>query len=170
MDLSLITLRVLHIVSGVFWTGGVFFFTLIMEPRLRALGPTIQRPAMQSITPVMGPAFAIAGLISMVTGVAIVFVLRSGDLSGVFDTRWGWAILVGFISTLIAATIGFGFALRTVRRMRDVATGFEGRPPNPDEMQLMQSLSARLIVLGRTVFVFLLITLLAMASARFLGA
>jgi len=57
MDLGLITLRVLHIVSGVFWVGGVFFFTLILEPRLRALGPTIQRPAMQSITPVMGPAF-----------------------------------------------------------------------------------------------------------------
>ena len=167
MDLGLITLRVLHIVSGVFWAGGVFFFTLIMEPRLRALGPTIQRPAMQSITPVMGPAFAIAGVISMVTGIAIVFVLRSGDLSSVFDSRWGWTILVGFISTLIAAAIGFGSALKTVRLMRDVATGFEGRSPNPDEMQLLQSLSARLIVLGRAVFVFLLITLLAMSSARF---
>ena len=133
----------------------------------RALGPTIQRPAMQSITPVMGPAFATAGAITIVTGVAIVLVLRSGDLSGIFDTRWGWAILVGFVSTLIAAVIGFGFALRTVRRMHGVAAGFEGRPPNPDEMQLLQSLSARLIVLGRTVFVFLLITLLAMASARF---
>ncbi len=167
MDLGLITLRVLHIVSGVFWTGGVFFFTLILEPRLRALGPTVQRPAMQSIAPVMGPAFATAGVITMVTGVAIVFVLRSGDLSDIFDTRWGWAILVGFVSTLSAAVIGFGFALRTLRRMQGVAAGIEGRPPNADEMQLLQSLSARLIILTRTVLVLLLITLLAMASARF---
>ena len=167
MDLGLITLRFLHIASGVFWAGGVFFFTLILEPRLRALGPTIQRPAMQSITPVMGPAFATAGIITMVTGIAIVFVLRSEDLSSIFDTRWGWAILVGFISTLIAAVIGFGFALRTVRRLQGVAAGIEGRPPNPDEIQLLQSLSARLIILARTVLVLLLITLLAMASARY---
>ena len=168
MDIGLITLRVLHIVSGVFWVGGVFFFTLIAEPRLRALGPTIQRPAMQSITRVMGPAFETAGSITIVSGLAIVYVLRSDDLSSIFDSRWGWAILVGFISTISAAIIGFGFTLRTARRLQGIAAGIEGRPPNPDEMQQIQSLSSRLIILARTVTVLLLITLLTMASARFL--
>ena len=168
MNPGLVTLRVLHIVSGVFWAGGVFLFTLIVEPRLRALGPTVQRPAMQAITPVMGSAFGMAGAITILTGVTMVFVLRDGDLSSAFDSRWGWAILVGFISTLIAAVIGFGFALRTMRRMHGIAAGIEGRAPNPDEMHLLQDLSTRLITLARTVMVFLLITLLAMASARYL--
>ncbi len=46
MDLEMVVLRILHIVFGVFWVGSAFFLVLILEPRLRALGPEIQRPAM----------------------------------------------------------------------------------------------------------------------------
>ncbi|MDA0988293.1 MAG: hypothetical protein O2783_04030 [Chloroflexi bacterium] len=43
-----------------------------------------------------------------------------------------------------------------------------GRPPTPDEMAGMMRLSARLTLLGRTTAVLVLISLVTMASARYL--
>lgn len=33
-----------YIVFGVFWAGSAFFLAVLLEPRLRALGASIQRP------------------------------------------------------------------------------------------------------------------------------
>ena len=42
MDIEFVILRILHIGFGVFWVGSALFLVLILEPRLRALGPAIQ--------------------------------------------------------------------------------------------------------------------------------
>ena len=39
MDLLLPVLRAVHIASGVYWAGAIFFFVELLEPSMRASGP-----------------------------------------------------------------------------------------------------------------------------------
>ena len=55
VDVLMIALRIIHVVAGVFWAGSAFFMVMILEPRLRALGPQYQGPVMGAIAPVIPP-------------------------------------------------------------------------------------------------------------------
>ena len=46
MDILAVVLRLLHIIFGIFWAGTAFFNVLILEPRLRRMGPAFQNPVM----------------------------------------------------------------------------------------------------------------------------
>ena len=80
MDVELVILRILHIGFGVFWVGSAMFMSLILEPRLRALGPAIQRPVMMAIAPIMGPAVGISGGITIAAGITLYLRLHRGGL------------------------------------------------------------------------------------------
>ena len=61
MDILMASLRILHIVAGVFWAGSVFFLVLILEPQLRKLGPMHMKPVMGPSRPSWGqPSEALA--------------------------------------------------------------------------------------------------------------
>ena len=166
MEVEFVVYRLLHIVFGTFWVGSAMFFTIILEPRLRALGPEIQRPVMLSIARVMGPAIGISGLITIVAGLTLFFRLPRGGLDRLFDDGWSWAIFIGFVAAIIA--YGFGAATAVLSaRMGGLAESIQGRPPTPEEAGQLQRIAARLPLLARTATVLLVIALGAMASARF---
>ena len=91
MNIEMVVLRLLHIVFGVFWAGSAVFFAFVLEPRLRALGPAIQRPVMGSLSRVMGPALGGSGAITIAAGITLALRLRWNTLDRWFDTGWGWA-------------------------------------------------------------------------------
>ncbi len=43
MNVEMVLLRLLHIVFGVFWAGSAVLFALIIEPRVKTLGPSVER-------------------------------------------------------------------------------------------------------------------------------
>ena len=59
-DPLMVVLRIVHIVFGMFWAGTAVFLAVILDPRLRSLGPEVQRPVMGAIAPIMGPALGIS--------------------------------------------------------------------------------------------------------------
>ena len=99
MNEEFVVLRILHIVSGVFWTGSAIFLATILEPRLRALGPAVQGPVMRALMPAMlfcnhrdhsGRRTTLA------------LRLRWGYLDRFLSTDWGWAMLIGFVASMLA--------------------------------------------------------------------
>ena len=94
-DPLMIVLRLIHIVFGAFWVGSAVFLALILEPRLRALGPTYQGPVMGAIAPVMGPAIGTAAVLTILAGIWMSVKLYSGRWDLWFSTGWGYAILFG---------------------------------------------------------------------------
>ncbi len=52
MNEEFVVYRVLHIVFGSFWVGSALFLTIILEPRLRAMGPHFHGPVMGAVTKV----------------------------------------------------------------------------------------------------------------------
>lgn len=171
MDPLMVALRILHIVFGVFWVGTIFFMVIVLEPRLRALGPAIRTPVMHALIPVMALFMMVSSLITIGSGVAIALVMWWGiygwDMFSLFfTTGWGWAILIGFVASIAAFILG-GSVTMAGRRIRSLAGIMAGSSPNPEEARQLERLSARIMVLSRTEFVLLLITVAAMAAARF---
>ena len=164
MDAEFVFLRVLHIVSGMFWAGSAMFLAFILEPR--ALGPAIQRPVMASLAPVMGPVLGLSGIITIAAGTTLAIRLRWDNLDKFFDTGWGYAILIGFIVSILAMAAG-GMTEALSARMAKLGQEMGDGPPAPDILVQMESVTRRLTTASRTTAILVLIGVGSMASARF---
>ena len=163
----IVVLRILHIVFSLFWVGIVFYMILILMPRLRALGPTIQNPLMKALTPVQTRYILVSAIVTVLSGVALTLIMRWGSLGMLFSTGWGWSMVIGFITTLVAAILGFGVVIPTGRRMEAIGSSIKERPPKPEEAQQLQKLGARMGTLLFTNSILLLIAVVTMSVARF---
>ena len=167
MDAWLVFLRIVHIVTGVFLIGNVFFMTMLLQPRLRALGPTIQMPVMGAILPVFIPAQVSAYIAVFASGVAMALTLRWNNLSDFFAAGWGWAIVVGLLATVAGGIVGFGIVAPTGMRLIKLGRGIQGRTPTPEEGKQMGQLASRLVTYSRVNVGIGVVIIGAMAAARF---
>ena len=71
MNYEMVALRIVHILAGVFWAGSAIFLALILQPRLRTLGPEIQGKVMAALIPVMGPALISSAVITIAAGITL---------------------------------------------------------------------------------------------------
>ncbi|MBM3943992.1 MAG: hypothetical protein FJ317_00675 [SAR202 cluster bacterium] len=166
MNAEFVVLRLLHIVAGAFWVGSALFLTLILEPSVRALGPAIQGPVMRKLGPKVGMAAGTASFITVGAGVALALRLRWNSLDTWFDTGWGYAILIGFIVSILGIVTGAMTGAQSMK-MERIAKGITGRAPTPEETQQMKQLSERLAKFGRATAVLVTIGVGTMAAARF---
>ena len=131
MDIGMIVLRIVHILSGVVWTGGALFLVLVLGPGLRKLGPTVQGPVMRTIVPVFSPMFSIAALLLIGSGAWMALKLRWGVLDTFFIGAWGWAILAGSILTVAALLVGMLISRTAIDEAMELGGSIQGRPPTP---------------------------------------
>lgn len=162
------TLRLIHIIAGIFVGGTYLFLVLILEPRLKRLGPAIQGPVMRAITPVLTPLMALSFILLFGTGTAMIFLIREGNLSQLVTTGWGLVILTGIIATIVVSIIGFGIIMPTGIRMGKLGQSIEGRAPTPEEGQRLHQLSERITKLSRINFIFVVIAIATMVISQYL--
>ncbi len=164
---TLMVLRILHIVFGIYVAGSYLFMVPILEPRLKSLGPATQSSVMRALMPILTPINAISFLIIIGTGMAMTLIMRSGALNTLFVTAWGWAIIIGLAVTVAAGVVGFGFLMPTGIRMDKMGSSIEGRAPNPDEGRQLHQLSTRVETLSRVNLVLIVIALATMVASRY---
>ncbi len=166
MDPWMVVLRIVHIGFGVFWVGTGIFFTFIFMPRLRAEGAAVQASIWRIIMSAE-IVFPVSALLVIGSGVAIALTVKWGVLDTWFVSAWGYAILIGFIATLIGVVVSIrreGLARRTTQ----LAKSLEGREPSPEEASEMESLHAQMTAGSVAELIPLLIAVGAMAAARWL--
>ena len=162
------TLRLIHVIAGIFVGGTYLFLVPILEPRLKRLGPAIQGPVMSALMPILTPIMGASFVVLFGTGTAMTLMVRQGNLSQLVTTAWGWDILLGIIATIVIFIVGFGILTPTGIRMEKLGRSIEGRAPSPEEGQRLHQLSVRIEKLSRINFVFVLIALATMVIARYL--
>ncbi len=155
MDFELVTIRVVHILVGVIWTGSAIFLAAVLDPRLRALGPDVHRKVTEALYLPLRFVLEGGGAITILVGIVLVFRLQRID--DLLDTNWGWAITIGLVTSVIAHTTGV-FALSTLKKLRGAA----------DDAQATR-LSDRATTLARMTAVLVTIAVVTMAAARFVG-
>jgi hypothetical protein len=156
MDWLLLVLRLVHIVGGALWVGMLFLAVFFVSPAIAEVGPdggkvmaALQRRRVMTITPVIA-------LLTIVSGIWLVLRVYGG-MAALAASRTGMALNVGAAAALVAFLLGI-----IVMRPAMVRAGVTTDPAEA------QRLRARGAAVGRVVVLLLILSLGAMAVARYL--
>jgi hypothetical protein len=119
---------------------------------------------MAAVGKMMGPVFTILGLITIVSGFALITRTPGHGYDQLFDDGWGWMIGIG----IIVSFIGFAFGLSSAyfgTKIAAVAAAIEG-PPKPEQLAEIGQLSAKIRMFSRSATVLAFIAIGTMAAAR----
>ena len=166
----MLLLRILHIVAGVYWAGAVFFFVTFLEPSLRDTGPDGGKVMGAMIRRGYMTAMPIMALITILSGIDLMRRV-SGNFAGEwFATRPGMTLSTGAVAAVLALLIGVVVMRPTAVRIGALAAEAQGLdgPARESRMAEAGALRDRARVVGRGVALLLVVSVVAMAAARYL--
>jgi len=161
-------LRIIHIVGGVFWVGGVLIMTFFIAPTVGANPEAGQKFVGHLMNNLKFSARMSAAAGSTILAGMILFALdaRAGQswLRSSFAT--GLSIGAGF------ALIGFVFGIllgRVTKSMAQLGAQMQGKP-SPAQLTQMQAVQKQQVAYSRLSAGALVIAVIFMAISRYLGA
>jgi len=167
-----IVFRLLHILAGVAWAGGVFLFVVFVQPSAAAIGP--------AAGPMMGQLLGARKLvdwflrlaaITIVAGLVMYIKIATdfGSLGDLLNTGYGVALTVGMVTAIAAAAFGMFVTRPNVGRLLGMQRGIaeSGAPPSPEQATQIASIQRTLKIYARLSFALLVVTVAAMATARY---
>ena len=166
----MVALRLIHIILGVFWAGGAISVAFFILPAQRAIG----QPGMLFVRQLMmGQKFR-----SYMIGAAVLTILSGLTMyiryamagGGWMQTTNAMILGVGAITAIIAAGIGIGYTGTLGKRMLELGGQIQasGGPPTDAQKAEMESLQRKMQSAFRAVAILLIVTVAAMASARYM--
>ncbi len=167
-----IIFRLIHILAGVAWAGSVFLFVVFLQPTAAAVGP--------AAGPVMGQLLGqrklvdrflqLAGL-TIVAGLVMYIKIASdfGSLGSLLSTAYGDALTVGMVTAIVAAAFGMFVTRPNVQRLLGMqgTIAASGAPPTPEQGAQIATIQRTLKIYARISFSLLVVTVAAMATARY---
>lgn len=158
-------LRVIHILGGVIWVGGVVTMSFFVIPSLRQAGPAAAGPVMQGL--VQRKFFVIMpvlGLVVMLVGVRMMQLVAGGFFTDYFWDSAGRWYAYSSVPVVVAFLIGVLVGRPAMLKAQALMSGPEREQKGP-EIQALQAKSAG--ALRATAWLLLLGTF-GMAVARYL--
>jgi uncharacterized membrane protein len=167
----MISLRLVHIISGALWVGAILLLAAFLVPAVRSSGAggaqVMQELVKRRFHVYMGalPALVVLSGFTMYLRLTI---LTHGAFA---RTPVGIALGTGGSIALVALIIGGAVVGRTVNALTTLGAQLQttGGPPSPAQHQEVQRLQARLAASAKVVSVLVLVTTSLMATARYLS-
>ena len=167
----MIVLRLVHIISGVFWGGAVMSVAWFIFPAQRAIGP----PGMLFMRELMMTrkfrSYVIgAAVLTILSGLTMYIRLSMVTHGEWARSRTGMVLGIGAVAAIIAAGIGTGVTGRIGKKMMALGGQIQALGGQPTDAQKaeMDALQGKMQSAFRNVAILLLIAVAAMASARYL--
>lgn len=153
---ELLALRILHIGGGIFWVGTTLFIAFFLEPSITGAGPAGGEVMKRINASRFHIAMGIFTLLTLLAGVRLFWIVSGG-----FNTAWmhsssGICYSIGGASAILAFVIGAGVNGPTARRLSTAA-----------DAATRDALLGRLRAATRVTVLFLLVTVVMMAIARY---
>jgi uncharacterized membrane protein len=163
-------LRLVHIISGVFWVGSILFVTVLLMPSIRAAGPSGMAIMKELGRRRMPLIMMVSGILTVGAGIWLMLVLSGGAVGVWMRSSTGRAFGTGGGLAILALVLGMSINVPTTQRMSAIgaAVAKRGGPPTADEASELQRLQSRLGIASVVVAVLLLLATAAMAVARYL--
>ena len=169
MLVFIVVLRLLHIVTGIFWVGAALMLTFFISPAVQATQESGQKfiSHLMQKTP-FNKIIISTSLISVSAGLTLY-----GIDSGRFQSGWmSSGPGIGFGLGGLAGLLGLHFGFQQNRHSTALTQlGQElqgqGKPPTEDQLKSLQTLQAQLKTGGQLNAFFLLLASILMATARF---
>jgi hypothetical protein len=163
-------LRIVHIVTGVFWAGTLFFTVSYLMPTFREVGPDGAKVMAALRNRGMFNAVPMIALIAIASGLWM-YKIRMGGGADWARTREAMTLGTGAITAILAVTIGwFGMRANTFKAS-DLAAAAAAMPAGAERDAAMAKVTAfrgKAMMAGRMVATLLLITVVTMAIARYI--
>jgi hypothetical protein len=167
---ALILLRIVHIGFGVFWAGSVFFMNFLLGPAATAVGPegfAVMRELHRRhyLEIMLG-----SGALTILAGLDLMRRDSAGFSAGWFHSSFGIGISTGMAATIVGFLVALIGIRPTVRRLLALGTEMAQAAPDARGALAMQlgAARARMIAFSLVGTLFMLIAVLAMATARYL--
>lgn len=160
-----LSVRVLHVLLGVFWAGAVFFVMLYLDPAVRATAPeggkvmgAIQRRGYLRV-------MITVGTLTVVTGLYLLWRYSAGFSSSFMGSLPGMLLSTGMLAGILALAVGVHVsrpAANKLGALMEKITAGEA-PPSPEDMVEVRRLQDRLTLGVRIVAVLLFVAVVTMA-------
>ena len=169
MDATMILLRIVHVVGGVFWVGAMLFVSLFLMPAVTDAGPDggkvmagIQRRRFMTIVPIIAITVMLAGIVlywKASAGFSIEY-MRSGA---------GHSYAFGGIAAILGFIIGMTVTRPSMMKVTQLSQGLQNAEPSERErlMADIQRLRNRANTGSKYITALLLISALTMAIGRY---
>jgi uncharacterized membrane protein len=168
----MLVFRFLHIVAGVLWVGSAFLFVGFLGPAAAEVGP--------AAGPLLTNAVKKRKVVKVITGLGAVTVvagwilwLRNASQAASFSdwvtSSFGLVLTIGGVLATVTLFVGALGVGRNVERLVDlgVEVAASGGPPSSEQQAEIDRLSGALERHGKTDLVLLLLSVTAMATARY---
>lgn len=166
MNTELVTLRIVHILAGVFWSGAAVYLAFVLEPKLREAGDQIERAVLAQVSKLNSVWITISAIVTIVAGFALISRTPGRSFEQLFDNGWGWAIGLGLIASLIAFFLS-GWVGANTAKLRRSLTSSESDPANQLDPEQLTSLRSRIALGSKINAIFVVIAVGTMAAARY---
>lgn len=168
MDLTMIVLRVIHILAGIFWVGSALVTTAFLTPAVRALGAD----GTTFLQFVLGKRhlsnyISLSAILTTLAGILLYWRDSAGLQMEWIATPTGSILSVGTITGILAAILGGTITAPTAKRMEALGKEMQSvsPPPKPEQIAQMQQLQKRMGQAGLIGTILLIVTAMAMAIA-----
>lgn len=164
--------RLIHILSGVFWVGGILIFARFIFPTARALGPAAG-PFMDQVVRVrkLPRALILAGVFSVLSGVGLYWRDSMGFRAEWMATPTAMVLGTGGLLAIAALVIGVTVNAPTAQRLAALSGKIQaqGGPPTPEQEAEVRRLQKRLGVVLPLITALVVLATVAMALARYVS-
>lgn len=167
MNSTLLILRLIHVLGGVFWVGSMLFIVFFLMPTLAQIGPAagqvmagLQKRRQLTILPG-------AGLLTILSGLWLMWISSDGFAVAYFASPHGLIMTMGAGVTVLALILGFFIVrpatIRATRLVQEImATG-----PTPEKRETMLNLRDKTARFNLLVSLLLIVAATTMALARY---
>lgn len=165
----ILVLRVLHIGGGIMWVGSAALYLLLLVPAARAAQPAGQK-FLQTLGPRLGATLGIVTTITVLSGALLYARFFAGGISFIWTTGAGLGFTVGAVAALGSYILGSTYFGKMQGRIAKLGAEMESAQsaPSPAQVQEMNRLQSSLMKAYQVDFVLLVVSMLAMAVARYL--
>ena len=169
-DVTLLILRVLHILLGVFWAGTLIFNAFYLQPAMRDAGPDAAKVSAGLMRRRFLDVMPVVAAITILSGLWMYWLVSAGFQPAYMGSPTGMALGLGGVAAIGAFAVGVSVMRPSVLRAAALAQeAAQADPPERDaQLAEAQKLRARAGAAGRVVAGLLIVAVITMALARYL--
>ncbi len=166
----MIVLRVIHIISGVFWAGTMMAVAWFLLPASQAIGQPGAAFMQQLMFRQRLRVFISGAMILTILSGLTMYAWMAIEAGGWAKSRMAMTLGIGAVAAIVAGGIGGGVIGRVGKKMMDLGGTIQasGGPPTDAQKAEMDSYQRKMRNGFQTVAVLVLIATIAMATARYL--
>lgn len=162
-------LRLVHILSGVFWAGANMMFAGFVNPSVKASAPESGK-FMQHLARKSGyPRFAeVTGWLTILAGLWLYWIVSNGFQASWFMTHRGIVLTIGGLLAIITMVIAYVMQKPAAKRLGELGQEIQasGGPPTPEQLAEIQAQQRKLEQGARWSAILLTLAVIGMALSR----